>query len=119
MVGHVIWAVGWWMAAQREGFDERIPAVEVAVLGLLVVIFADVSWLLRARFSLMTRRHALLPDATDEPAMAVGGPVSAVVGGPGLDRYHRADCPLADGKGWPVLPPSERDVRRPCQVCVR
>jgi hypothetical protein len=116
VAGHVICGAGWWMVHQRSTFDGRITPIEIAVLGLVLVIFADVSWLLRARFALLTRRRALLDDMVDEPAAVIASPPAVVVGGSGLERYHRPSCPLAAGKQWPVLEDRGRD-RQPCGVC--
>jgi hypothetical protein len=123
VIGVAAWIVAWWSAAREASFNDQIPWATVAVAGFIVVAYADVTWLLRARTAIVQRREALLPADPPSPAtvfpLAVAGEV--VVGGPGLDRFHSADCPLARGKGWPALEldAARAEGRRPCGVCAR
>jgi hypothetical protein len=119
--GLAAWIVAWWSAAHKASFNDQIPWATVAVAGFILVAYADVTWLLRARNAIVQRREALLP--ADPPSLATVVPLAvasgSVVGGPGLDRFHRADCPLAAGKGWPTIDvdAARGEGRRACGVC--
>jgi hypothetical protein len=118
-LGHVLCLVAWWLVSREAGFNHQARWAALSVAGFVVVAYADVSWLLRARWAVMQRRRRLLPDAAPEAAV-VASPVGVgVVVGEGLVHFHRPDCPLAAGKGWRSV---EREValaggRRRCGMC--
>lgn len=121
VIGHVAAAVAWWLTANEETLDGQVPWASLAVAGFAVAAYADVTWLLQARFAMLQRRERLLPaDLPVAPVPEVtGSERDALVGGAGLGRFHRAACPLAIGKGWE---PIERraaldEGRSPCGVC--
>jgi hypothetical protein len=125
-VGHILCLVAWWLVSREAGFQHQARWAALSVAGFVVVAYADVSWLLRARWAVIQRRRSLLPDEPGDPrgtvavtaAIAPAQP-SGVVLGEGLDHFHRPDCPLAVGKNWPPLD-RDRAVavgKRPCGMC--
>jgi hypothetical protein len=121
VIGHAAAVVAWFGAAHQLTLDAQVPWASLAVAGFAVAGYADITWLLHARFALVQRRERLLP--TELPAtvaLSAGetGP-EALVAGPGLARFHRASCPLAAGRGWPEVerPRAVADGRLPCGVC--
>jgi hypothetical protein len=118
VVGNLTCVVAWWLAHREAAFDHQVRWVAVAIAGFIVAAYGDVSWLLRARWTVIQRRSILLPDdvAVAEGAVAVAG---AVLAGPGLDRFHRPACPLAKGRPWPSVDRSAAVAagQRPCGIC--
>jgi hypothetical protein len=126
IAGHAMWVVAMVSAQHEASFGHQMKWVTLGAGGFVVAAYADLTWLLRARWAIQQRRQALLPDIEGAVATAVaaGAPVErtgtdAVVAGTGFDRFHQADCPLAVGKGWPELDraTAEAEGRRPCGVC--
>jgi hypothetical protein len=120
-LGHVLCLVAWWLVSREAGFNHQARWAALGVAGFVVVAYADVSWLLRARWAVMQRRRRLLPDSPPDsvPAAVVGLVGSGVVVGEGLVHFHRPDCPLAAGKGWRLV---DREAalaggRRQCGMC--
>lgn len=121
-LGHVLVLVAWSLTAGQETFDSQVGWATLATAGFAVVAYADISWVLHARFTLIQRREKLLPNAPVETISVMASVNAAnerLVGGVGLERYHRSSCPMARQKDWPRL---ERSValaegRRPCGVC--
>jgi hypothetical protein len=123
-LGHVLVLVAWWLTASEEAFDAQVRWATLATAGFAIVSYADISWVLHARFSLIQRREALLPTVpiVNPPVMGSAdaeGNDDRLVGGAGLGRYHRASCPMARQKDWPPLDRSVAlaEGRRPCGVC--
>lgn len=131
-VGVVLWAVGWYGAAGELTLDEQVVSLNVAVAGTLVFGAGWVFWFLRGRRAisarrraLIVRRRALLLPVAEVP---VGGPSLAprsvspvLVAGAGLTRFHRADCPLAAGRGdWTEASGASHRAagRSTCGVCL-
>lgn len=108
------------MAAREAAFPDQMPAVNVAVVGLVVVAYADASWLARAHRRIVERRRVLLARVVDGAGPAAPAASTKVVSGPGLGFYHRPGCGFAAARDWPLLPRDEvaaRDAQRPCGVC--
>lgn len=117
-VGHGLWLLGWWLAAREAAFSRQIPAVNVAVIGLIVVVYADASWLARSHRRIAERRRALL--ARLGPTEARSADQTRLVSGPGLGFYHRPGCGFAAGRDWPLLARDEvaaHGDQQPCGVC--
>jgi hypothetical protein len=120
VVGHILCLVAWWLVSREAGFQHQARWAALSVAGFVVVAYADVSWLLRARWAVIQRRRSLLPDDPDKPvAVTVPAQSGGVLLGEGLDHFHRPDCPLAAGKNWPS---HDRDGvlaagKRPCGMC--
>lgn len=120
LVGTLLAFVAWTQARGDDLLSDQIVWMSVAVIGLVVAAYGNVSWLLRARHAVISRRERLLP--LDVPSTRVGPSLcdDVLVAGPGLRRYHRASCQLAVGKGWPNLDEARVDttVLEPCGVCL-
>ena len=115
VVGHGLWFAGWWLAHRQAVFGDQVRWATLAVAGFIVAAYADVSWLLRARWSIVQRRRALLADDPEVEDVTA----ERLVAGPGRDRFHRAGCALAAGRHWPT---TTRDValaagQQPCGMC--
>jgi hypothetical protein len=118
--GLVTWVIGWWVASRKAAFGDQVPWAIVTVGGFIIVAFADVTWLLRARWTVARRTAALLGDfgATDQAPLDET-PATRVLVGPGLRRMHRRGCHLAAGKDWRDISrtAAARDGREPCGAC--
>jgi hypothetical protein len=121
VLGHVVAGVAWFGAAHEQSLDGQVPWASLAVAGFAIAGYADITWLLQARFSLLQRRERLLP--AELPAVAAmptaGTGPEPLLAGPGLARFHRASCPLAAGRSWPEVDRDEALAagRLPCGVC--
>jgi hypothetical protein len=121
VLGTAVAVLAWWAVAHEPAFDHQVGWSSIGVAGFILAAYADVSWLLRARNAILARREAILP--ADDLVLAAAIPSTAataiIVGGPRLERFHRADCTLAAGKAWPVLERASAvaEGRRPCGVC--
>lgn len=123
LAGLLTTTIGWFVTDRQDRLDDQIGWMTVAVAGFAVVGYANITWLLQGRFTIIQRRERLLPTEPSEvtagaPAPARAG-TSSLVAGPRLGRYHLAECPLAAGKGWPTVDVAGIDAsdRRPCGVC--
>jgi hypothetical protein len=130
--GGIVIVVAWYVCSGDATLNRQIGPLDAAVAGLVFAGLGNVMWLLRGRRALGERRRALLPDlvprdgAIGHSADAhVGGAGSAgvegdlLVGGEGMMRFHRPDCPLAVGRSWAVVTRQlhEEAGRLPCGVC--
>jgi hypothetical protein len=120
-VGLVMCVVAWGVASGKACLGDQVGWVSVGVGGLVVAFFGQAAWLLNGRRSLGERSMHLLGRPPTRAAARVGvrSLSQQLVGGEGLRWYHRADCPLARGQGWPVssLAVQEAAGREPCGVC--
>jgi hypothetical protein len=117
LVGHAIAVAAWFLAANEDTLDGQVPWASLAVAGFAVAAYADITWLLQARFAILQRRAGLLPNDLPRAAAPTGADV--LVAGPGLARFHRASCPLAAGRDWPGIDRHDAiaEGRQPCGVC--
>jgi hypothetical protein len=119
--GAVMCVVAWGVASGNASLGDQVGWVSLAVGGLVVAFFGQAAWLLNGRRALGERSMHLLGRPPTRAAARVGVRSSSqqLVGGEGLRWYHRADCPLARGQGWPVVSRAEHEVagRQPCGVC--
>lgn len=126
LVGLAASVTACYLAGGEDALAEQVRWANLSVAGFVVGSYGMVGWLLRGRRAVGQRRIALLGDARRS---VVVGPVASwalegstvFVAGEGRDRYHRAECPFAAGRGWATASPAEHEAagRRPCQVCVR
>jgi hypothetical protein len=117
LVGLIAIVVGWFGAAHEPSFHGQTRWMVVAVAGFVVMGYSAVSWLMRARSSVLQRRHHLLPLPATFAVPAVDAGLIVVAPVPG--RYHRPGCALASGRDWPSLWRADVDLadRSPCGVC--
>jgi hypothetical protein len=129
-IGGIVVAVCWYVCAGDASFGQQIGPANVAVAGLLVAGVGNATWLLKGRRALGERRRALLPDFTapvtrrrisEAPAEAdAPAHLEVYMAGDGMERYHRAGCPLAAGRvGWTTMTREQHEDagRVPCGVC--
>jgi hypothetical protein len=119
--------VGWWAASGHARFDDQIAAANIAVGGLVVASCAHVGWIMRLRRVIGDRRRDLLGEPAavvrrapeTSAADVIRSRAEALVAGDGLRWYHRASCPLVQGRDWPTRAESEhrKAGRRPCAMC--
>ena len=123
VLGAVLFFVGTGMVGNETVYDDQVPGMNVAIVGVVLANAAGVLLLLAGRRSVASRRVSVLgamPDA-QEMALSITAPASSalLVGGEGLTHFHRADCAMAAGREWPALERGahERAGRRACGVC--
>lgn len=120
LLGLAAVVVGWVGSAHEPSFHGQTRWMVAAVAGFVVMGYGAVSWLMRARSSVLQRRHLLLPLPVSTGV--VGSVVAAadtIVVGPVPSRYHRPGCALVRGRDWACLPRAAVDLadRSPCGVC--
>jgi hypothetical protein len=116
-IGAVVVAVAWFFAAGRDDAGDQLAFVSLSLLGVLVGTAAGFGWLRRGRRAVGARTLLLLGSA---PGARVDAPLAAeLVAGPAAKWFHRADCPLVEGRNWPAAtgPTHEAAGRRACPAC--
>ena len=123
VIGAVLFFAGTGMVGNETTYDDQVPGINVAIVGVVVANAAGVLLLVGGRRSVTARRVGVLgavPKA-QEKVVAITAPASSTVliGGEGLTQYHRADCAMAAGRDWPELDGAahERAGRTACGVC--
>jgi hypothetical protein len=123
VLGAVLFFVGTGMVGNETVYDDQVPGINLAIVGVVLANAAGVLLLLAGRRSVTARRVAVLgavPKA-QERVVSVTAPASSahLVGGEGLTHFHRADCAMAVGRDWPELDRAahERAGRTACGVC--
>lgn len=123
VIGAALFLVGTGMVGSETVYDDQVPGINLAIVGVVVANAAGVLLLLAGRRSVAARRVAVLGAVprTQERVEAITAPASSVllVGGEGLTHFHRADCVMAAGRDWPTLERGahERAGRTACGVC--
>ncbi|GAA0612171.1 hypothetical protein GCM10009547_12750 [Sporichthya brevicatena] len=117
-IGGVVWFVGWWEVSDRPTMESQISALNVAVLGMLVIGAGQALWFLRGRRAVHDRRRRLLgADAAPRQATIAVAEEDRFAGSERF--YHRLDCAMVDERNWSPSPRAahERAGRTPCGVC--
>jgi len=132
-IGGIVIAAAWYVCAGDASFAQQIGPTNAAVAGLLLSGVGNTTWLLKGRRVLGERRRALLPDvlvpvgtslgddAVADTAAGLESQHALLVGGDGMERYHRPTCPLAAGRqGWTAMTAERHEAagRRACGVCL-
>jgi hypothetical protein len=119
LVGIAVTAVAWWFSHRQAASTHQLGWVALGIAGFVAVAWADVTWLMKARSSIVERRKALLPDDLPVAVPTTALYASLLVAGADLLNFHRSDCVLAAGKGWePVLRrEAMANGQRPCGMC--
>jgi hypothetical protein len=123
LVGAVLFLLGTGIVGNETVYDDQVPGINLAIVGVVVANAAGVLLLLAGRRSVAARRVAVLGavPAVPERGLSITAPASSVqlVGGEGLTHYHRADCTMAAGRNWPELDRAGhvRAGRIACGVC--
>ena len=115
--GAVIVALSWFFAAGRADAGDQLAFVTLAVAGTMIGVAGAVVWTAHGRRLINLRRALLL--GTAPPPAADRAMATDLVAGPTGKWFHRADCLLAEGRGWEPSPrpQHERAGRRPCPGC--
>jgi hypothetical protein len=126
LAGLVLILIAWFEASDLLTIRAQIPWVNVGVTGIIVAGAGNVLWLLTGRRSVGDLRRRLTPRlpgsgrATSSGRAQPDTALGMFVAGTAMTRYHRADCPLVEGK--PVTADSENGHRAAgrlaCHVCV-
>jgi hypothetical protein len=123
VIGVAMFFVGDGMVANKRVYDDQVPGINVAIVGVVIANAAGVLLLLAGRRVVTARRVSVLgavPKAQEKVA-SITAPASSIVliGGEGLTHYHRSDCAMAVGRDWPELDRAahERAGRKACGVC--
>jgi hypothetical protein len=117
--GLVLLALGWYQASGQVTVRGQLTWLNVSLAGLGVGGVANGAWLLRGRQAVGMARSALFQDRDEGSPPPDQGPDDTPVTGPGMTRFHRAQCPLAAGKVVSSAPRAvhERRGLAPCEVC--
>jgi hypothetical protein len=118
----------WYNASGKASFAQQVPAINVAVIALVISSAASIGLLLAGRRAIGLRRQALLGEPSAVPVASKATVVipvqatrtsSVLIGGPNLSHYHRSDCSMAVGRDWPAASATDhaREGRTPCGVC--
>lgn len=123
----IVWMGSWYDVSGKADFAKQVPAMNVGIIALVVSSAASIGLLLAGRRAIGLRRQALLGEPGAEPSqastavIAVPAPRTSteLVGGPGLSHYHRVDCSMALGRGWPAASATvhAKEGRTACGVC--
>lgn len=119
-VGHVL-VVAMWIAnmATAPELSRRVGLLTIAVGGFIIVAFADIAWLMRARWGIRSHRTRVLAELFALVHDGEASDADTLVAGPTQNLFHRADCPLARGKRWTAISSAQADDRAllPCGIC--
>ena len=112
-IGAVLVGLSWFFAAGRADAGDQLVFVALALLGLGGVG----AWTVHGRRLIGARRGLLL--GTAPPAPTVAAHAVELVAGPQGKWFHRADCLLADGRGWVASPRAKHESagRKACPGC--
>lgn len=115
--GCAIVALSWFFAAGEPDVQSQLVFVTLSVLGAAVVTAGAFAWVRSGRRMVARRIQRLLGAAPIDARTAA--PAADLVAGPTAKWFHRADCLLVDGRGWPAFPRHTHEAagRRPCPAC--
>jgi hypothetical protein len=123
-IGVTLLAAGWLQVRNESVYADQGAGINMAIAGVVVAGAAGMSMLLGGRRAIVIRRVAVLGDLRGLPVRASAGPSEnstsqSLVGGEGLQRFHRAGCTMAQGRNWSAAsrPEHERAGRIACGVC--
>jgi hypothetical protein len=122
VLGAAVFLVGNGMVGSEKVYDDQVPGMNLAIVGVVLVNAAGALLLLAGRRSVTTRRVSVLgsvPAARQAVILTAPAGSDRLVGGQGLIHFHRADCAMAAGRNWPELDRAahERAGRTACGVC--
>lgn len=118
-IGSIVWFVGWWEVSDRATMESQLSALNIAVLGMLVIGAGQTLWFLRGRRAVHDRRRLLLGVDVRTSSTTAVAPVDEDRFAGSERFYHRVDCAMADERNWTPSPRAvhERAGRTPCGVC--
>lgn len=114
----------WWSASGRGRADEQVVWLAISIAGVMIAGGVNGILLLRLFGNIrLAKRAVLLPDelaggarpATSAQAVNRGELVHIL----GTTRFHRADCPLANGKSSEAATRRTHELAglRACETC--
>ncbi|MEV0263216.1 hypothetical protein AB0I49_18030 [Streptomyces sp. NPDC050617] len=127
--GAVLCAIGWYGISGERFAERQLPYLASCTIPGAALIVAGAVLLARGEQGPAAERvaelHRLLV-AADETDPAEGAEQARTAGASASDdrlvtvpegtMYHRADCPLADGRGGPMAPGAAGRLS-PCPIC--
>jgi hypothetical protein len=125
-VAAIVCTACWYNMSGKAVFARQVPAINIAVVALVISSGAGISLLLAGRRAIGLRRQALLGQPAALATTVASAPVvpqqrgaSPLVGGEGLTHFHRSDCAMAAERGWSVADRAVhiREGRSACGVC--
>jgi hypothetical protein len=119
-VGALVWIVGYAQVSGRASAEAQIAPLNLAVLGVLVTGASPCLWFFRGRRAVQDRRRLLLGvDPDPAPCCAALDLVTLDQFVGSVSFFHRADCAMADERGWSAAPRAAHEDagRTPCGVC--
>jgi hypothetical protein len=121
-LGLALLIAGYAIVANEIAYDDQEPGLALAVSGTALATAAGAFLLFAGRRVVVRRRVAVLglvPAHLEAVAVSLGAVSASLVAGEGLTKYHRADCQLAAGRGWPAADAAEHEQAglQPCGVC--
>jgi hypothetical protein len=111
---------GAWVAASgSDRWSTQEAAVVVGIGGVVVATAGIAGWIQSGSRRVRDRAAGLQAIALARTPAHEGAPRAALVSGPAMTQFHRADCELVAGKSVRV---EDRDAhlrggRTPCRVC--
>lgn len=120
-IGIVLVLAAWYAASGEVRLEDQARWATLGTAGVIVLGAGNLAWLLAGRRATgELRRHLLAraPGAETTQASSAARRTS-LVAGKTMTRFHRADCPLVQGKTVRAQTRAthERRGRRPCDVC--
>jgi drug/metabolite transporter (DMT)-like permease len=120
--GGIVVVLAWNGVATESRLEDQKGLIAIGVAGFLVAVLAQSLWLRQGRRAVAayaaTVRTSLAAVVEQPPAVeATGG--DGLVATAGMHHFHRAECPIALGRGWRTEPRRihESAGRTPCGIC--
>ncbi|WP_019877541.1 hypothetical protein [Sporichthya polymorpha] len=123
-LGAVLFVVGTSLVSSETLYDDQVPGINLAIVGVVLANAAGALLLLAGRRAVLARRVRVLgavPKVVEEVEVVTVVPAASgsLIAGEGLVHFHRADCVMASGRDWPAVDRSvhEGAGRIACGVC--
>jgi hypothetical protein len=122
IVAVAVMIIAWRQALGETTLEDQILWANLSVGGMLLAGYGFMSWILRGRRAIGERRRELLGDPVVESSTteAIADPHSGVlVAIDGRRYFHRASCPLTDGRPTDAASQEAHEAagRTACGVC--
>lgn len=116
-VGAMVIAVAWTGSSEAAALTDQIEWLNLAVVGLLIGVATDVTFLLILRRAIGNRRRSLVPDLSPQPDAPHTPDRWLWI--PRTARAHVPGCVLVAGKTTQLLGPAEirAEQLQRCELC--
>jgi drug/metabolite transporter (DMT)-like permease len=120
--GGIVVVLAWNGVATESQLDDQKGLIAIGVAGFLVAVLAQSLWLRQGRKAVAayaaTVRTSVAALVEQPPAVEAAGGGGLVATG-AMAHFHRAECPIALGRGWSAEPRRvhESAGRTPCGIC--